>query len=197
MNELLEIIAAILGLIQGVLIMLNKRINWIFYCLQMVALVLFSYRQRLYGDICNNAVFFLVGIVAFVLWGKGKTRDVSVSTRKHVIIYSLLTIIAICAVCYWLSNTDDPLPFLDAITTVTSILATLLMAMRRIDCWIVWLINDLCYCAEYYLLSDQALYLFALNVIWTLMALGSYWKWWKISQAEECVKEITSQNYMR
>lgn len=184
MIEFLEIAATILGIIQGVLIMLNKRINWIFYCLQMVALVLFSYSQKLYGDVCNDTIFFLVGIVAFALWGRGKTRYVSVSTRKHVVVYSVLTIIATCGVCYRLSSTDDPLPFLDAITTVTSILATYLMTMRRIDCWIVWLINDLCYCIEYYLLPDHALYLLALNVIWALMAIGSFWKWLQIYQTD-------------
>lgn len=187
MTETLEITATLLGLIQGLLVMLNKRINWLFYCLQMIALVLFSYRHKLYGDVCNDTIFLFVGIMAYLLWGKGMTRHVTVSSLRVIVFYSVLTAFVTMCVYVWLKGTDDPLPLLDATTSVTCILATLLMAMRRIDCWIVWLINDLCYCAEYYLLPDQALYLFALNVIWTLMALVSYWKWWKILQAEECM----------
>ena len=45
---MIEIGATILGLIQGILVMLNKRSNWIFYVLQMLLLIIFSIYNKLY-----------------------------------------------------------------------------------------------------------------------------------------------------
>lgn len=42
MVNYLEIGATIFGLIQGVLVMLNKRSNWIAYSMQMILMILFS-----------------------------------------------------------------------------------------------------------------------------------------------------------
>lgn len=51
-----ELGATIFGLIQGILVMLNKRSNWIFYILQMLFMVVFSTIKYLYGDIVNNSI---------------------------------------------------------------------------------------------------------------------------------------------
>ena len=40
---MIEILAVIFGVVQSVLVMLNKRSNWIFYVLQMILLAVFSY----------------------------------------------------------------------------------------------------------------------------------------------------------
>ena len=84
-----------------------------------------------------------------------------------------------------LKNTDDPLPLLDSFTTVSSLIATYYMMNKKIDTWIIWLVNDIFYSIEYFILPNQALYLFALNVIWTFMAVGSYFNWKKLMMEGE------------
>ena len=83
-----------------------------------------------------------------------------------------------------LKNTDDPLPVLDSFTTVSSLVATYYMMKKKIDTWIIWFINDIFYAVEYFILPNQALYLFVLNVIWTFMAVGSYINWKNIMKGE-------------
>lgn len=176
-----EIGATILGLIQGVLVMLNKRSNWIFYILQMLFLIIFSKINNLYGDIVNNSVYLVMGIIGFILWNKSKdTNKITKASIKEKIIYILIILIGTTIVSYILKNTNDPLPVLDAFTTVSSFVATYYMMKKKIDTWIIWFINDIFYAIEYFILPDQALYLFALNVIWTFMAIGSYINWYKI-----------------
>ena len=70
---MLEAICTILGLIQGVLVAINKRSNWIFYLLQMAGLFIFSLINHLYGDMINDAVYFAIGIVGLIRWGQKKT----------------------------------------------------------------------------------------------------------------------------
>ncbi|MCM1053091.1 MAG: nicotinamide riboside transporter PnuC [Ruminococcus sp.] len=182
---LLEIGATILGLIQGVLVMLNKRSNWIFYVLQMAFLIVFSILNHLYGDVVNNAIYLVMGIIGFILWNKSNTSKITSASVKEKIIYTLIIILGTLGVAIVLANTDDPLPYLDAFTTVSSLVATYYMMKKKIDTWIIWFINDIFYAIEYFILPDQAIYLFALNVIWTVMAVGSYFNWKKLMKEEK------------
>ena len=74
---ILEIGATILGLIQGLLVMLNKRSNWIFYVLQMAFLIAFSVINHLYGDVVNNSIYFVMGIIGFIQ-GRQATLEITI-----------------------------------------------------------------------------------------------------------------------
>jgi len=176
-----EIGATILGMIQGVLVMLNKRSNWIFYILQMLFLIVFSIINHLYGDVVNNAIYLVMGVIGFILWNKESASNKITNAKiLEKIIYTTLIMIGTIGVGLILKNTDDPLPMLDAFTTVSSLVATYYMMKKKIDTWIIWFINDVFYAIEYFILPNQALYLFLLNVIWTVMAIMSYINWKKI-----------------
>ena len=180
-----EIGATVFGLIQGVLVMLNKRCNWIFYILQMIFLIIFSTLNHLYGDIANNSIYLVMGIVGFVLWNNNKdSNKITKASTKERIIYILLIALGTIILGIVLKNTDDPLPLLDSFTTISSLIATYYMIKKKIDTWIIWFINDIFYAVEYFILPDQALYLFALNIIWTFMAVGSYINWNKIMKGQ-------------
>ena len=71
-----EIGATIFGLIQGLLVMLNKRSNWIAYIIQMLLMVVFSFSMNLYGDLINNVIYVVLGIVGFIIWNKKDERDI-------------------------------------------------------------------------------------------------------------------------
>ena len=177
----LEIGATILGLIQGVLVMFNKRSNWIFYILQMAFLILFSSMNHLYGDVVNNSIYLVMGFVGIILWNSNSdTNKITATSKKEKLIYILLIIVGTLGVSAILKNTNDPLPMLDAFTTITSLIATYYMVKKKIDTWVIWFINDIFYAIEYFILPNQAFYLFLLNVVWTLMAVGSYSNWKKL-----------------
>lgn len=176
-----ELGATICGLVQGILVMLNRRSNWIFYILQMLFMVVFSIMNHLYGDVVNNSIYLVMGIVGFILWNRSKEgNNITKCSTKERIFYVLIIFFGTIIVSNILKGTDDPLPLLDAFTTISSLVATYFMMQKKIDTWIIWFINDIFYALEYFILPDQALYLFALNVIWTFMAIGSYINWNKI-----------------
>ena len=180
----LEIGATVFGLIQGVLVMFNKRSNWIAYSIQMLLLIFFSLAMNLYGDVVNNSIYLILGIIGFVLWNREDTKRITKCSTKERIIGICLIGFGTLFGCLLLSNTNDPLPLLDSFTTVSSLVATYYMMTKKIDTWIIWFINDIFYAIEYYILPDQAFYLFLLNIIWTFMAVGSYVSWNKIMKKE-------------
>lgn len=176
---MIEITATIFGLLQGMLVMLNKRCNWIFYVIQMALMIVFSAQNHLYGDVVNSSVYIVIGMIGWFLWGKDAGQKVTKASILETAVYLTVIIFGTIGVAKWLSGTDDPLPALDAFTTVSSFVATILMVRHKIDTWVIWFVNDIAYCVEYWLLPDQALYLLGLNVVWTGMAVGSFIIWFK------------------
>lgn len=183
MTNLLEIGATIAGLVQSVLVMFNKRSNWIAYIIQMLLMILFSLSMKLYGDVSNSVIYLVLGVIGFILWGKEEAK-VKTCSIKEKIIYCIVIALGTCGMFFILNSTDDPLPLLDAFTTVSSFVATYYMMIKRIDTWYIWFINDIFYAIEYFILPDQALYLFLLNVVWTFMAIKSIIEWKKIMNEE-------------
>lgn len=177
----IEILAVIAGLIQGVLVMFNKKSNWYFYLAQMLLLVIFSTINNLWGDVAMNTIFIAYGIYGLVSWSKeGDSNGVEVLTPAQTLRTIAATLFLWVISYVILTRTNDPLPLLDSITTAGGLVATYLMVKHKLETWIVWFIVDVLYVVQYWLLPDQALYLMGLNVVWTVMAVISYISWKKL-----------------
>lgn len=178
---MVEILSSIFGLIQGILIMLNKRSNWIFYTLQMIFLVLFSIEVHLWGDVIIDVLYAILGILGFILWGKGRPVDtISTYGWRERIIWVFTTIIAIFIFGSILYQTNNPLPFWDSTTSITSVVATWFMFRRKLEAWIAWFINDIFYIITYLMLQNLPIYFIGLYLIWTVLAIISFVNWKKI-----------------
>ena len=178
----LEIFCVVLGLLQGVLAYLDKRSNWIVYAVQMGCLVAFSARNCLWGDMVQNSVYLLICLYSyFLLWKEGcGFQKVGTVSWKRRIIWMAVTVAGTVLVGRILAGTSDPLPYVDAFTTVTTLVALILMSYHKIECWVVWFVNDLAYIYQYYALPDQAVYLMGLYLIWTGLAVFTFFNWLKI-----------------
>ena len=178
MTNTFEILATAFGLVQGVLAMLNKRVNWVVYVIQLVFLILFSYESHLYGDMWQSVVMIGICAYAFVTWGKPESKVTTLSSYHRIDLVGI-TAFAWVVVAMILQKTNDPLPGFDSFTTVTTFVALGLMAERKLEAWVVWFVNDVVYIVEYAMLPDQALYLLGLYVIWTAMAVLTFYTWHK------------------
>lgn len=181
-----EIGATVFGLLQGIFVLFNNRIHWFFYIVQMLCLILFSFASKLYADMGNAFFYLIVGIVGFVLWnpkcGKKMIRACSFEER---IGYTLFIVFGTIGLYFLLKQTDDYLPVIDAFTTISSFVATYFMVLRKIDTWVIWFVNNICYIIQYALLPQPAFYLLSLNVVWTVLAVLSYHEWHKIMKGKQ------------
>jgi len=179
---MIEIICAVLGIVQGVLAWLNKRSNWIVYAFMMLFLIIFSADNHLWADVVQNTIYCIICVYSyFFLWDKDSEYKEITKLTKEGIICTLIAIVGMTAlVGAILDVTNDPLPVIDAFTTVTTFAALVMMSYHKLECWIVWLVNDIAYILQYYMLPNQAWYLIILYIIWTGFAIGSYVNWNKI-----------------
>ncbi len=189
----LEIGATIFGLLQGILVLLNKRSNWIFYIAQIICLLSFSYLNKLYGDVLSNSIYFVFGIIGWFLWKNEDIALISACSSKERLVYSSIIVFGTIIMFILLSKTQDPLPLIDSFTSVSSFIATYYMVRKKLDTWIIWFVNDICYVVQYGLLENQAVYLMSLNIVWTAMAVASFLNWLKIMKGYKNEKNIFCQ----
>jgi nicotinamide mononucleotide transporter len=178
--QMLEICATVLGLLQGFFVLLNKRCNWLFYIAQIGCLICFSYLNRLYGDVLSNTIYLFMGIAGWILWKNSKQARITQCSSAERLIYVAVIAVGSAVLFAFLKQTQDPLPHIDAFSTVSSFVATYYMVRKKLDTWVIWFINDLCYIAQYAMLPAQAYYLMGLNIVWTVMAVISFFNWLKI-----------------
>lgn len=180
MITIIEIIAVALGIIQSVLVLLNKRSNWIFYILQMVFLAIFSYNVGLYGNVALNCIYVLFGVWGCVTWGRDNENS-TFFTRKELPMVGVLIIASTIITSLFVISLPGEFKAFDIATVTTSIVATILMVKHKVEAWVVWFINDILYIITYFQLQDQPIYLIAMYLFWTGMAIGSFFSWKKSS----------------
>ena len=189
---MLEIFSACCGLIQSILILLNRKENWIFYLLNIVTLTIFSLISKLYGDVVENTVYIIFGLLGLFTWYSaniskkifGKENKIRYTNIKEKIFYGLMLIVISVGMYFWLQMTDDPSPLLDALTTGMGFTATLMMAFKRVDAWFIWLIDDILMAYIYFSLPDKAVWLMTLNILWVFLAIGTWYTWHKESKKQ-------------
>ena len=128
-----EVLATVFGILQGLFVMLNKRCNWIFYVLQMASMIVFSYMSHLYGDVVNSSIYLVIGFIGFITWGREGGSKIERASSEEIGIWIAVLCFGSLFGSMLLAQTDDPLPRLDAFTTVSSFVATILMVRHKIE----------------------------------------------------------------
>ena len=104
--------------------------------------------EHFYAEIAINIYYFFTMIYGVYCWRRRlKNSTLQVQTRRlSRRIFPLLTmaIVVLSIFVGWLLNryTDDPQPYLDAMTTVPAIAAQILMVMAYREQWYLWLMVD-------------------------------------------------------
>lgn len=177
--QYVELIATVTGIIQGILIMLNKKSNWVFHLISNICLVVFSFYTKLYADGFETSLYVILSVWGLISWYKVKETHIDWCSNKERITY-IAMILGLWAIIYAaLLQTDDVSPLLDSFTTGSGLIATLMMANKRVESWIVWFVNDIVYVYLYFTLDTPALGLTVLNLLWVFMAVGSFITWSK------------------
>jgi nicotinamide mononucleotide transporter len=122
--------------------------NYLFGLINVVCLGYFYWRLAMYGMMAVNVIYFLpMQFIGFYMWAKRVQKpDVVIARwaiKKERIMYILLTIIGIFAVCAILYVFHGNLPLLDGIGTVGNVTAQILMNAALIDQWIFWILIDI------------------------------------------------------
>jgi nicotinamide mononucleotide transporter len=187
----LEIIAVVLGLANiGLLV---RRSIWNYpFGMAMVALYFIIFREaRLYGESWLQVFFFVVQGWGWWLWARagGLSRSVQVEWMGWQARAGSLVLVAASsigigwAMARW---TDAVLPYADATIAGASVVAQVLLAMRRVENWALWIAIDVLSVAVY---INRELYLTAgLYVAFLVLATAGLIAWAKVARSGEAIE---------
>jgi len=139
----------------------------------------------LYGDMGLQVIYVALGIHGWYEWLRGGMNHsvlyVSRMQLKEGIVLAGIGCMATWGLTKYLITIHDSAPFLDALTTVLSLIAQYLLNWKRLENWYVWIIADIIYVGLY---AYKHLYLtailYALFIIMCLSGLAA----WKRSQQQ-------------
>ena len=143
----LSLISGVFGVISVVLCSNRKVAFYLFGFVQLFTYVLLCIEQNLYGEIAENAFYFVTMLIGLSHWLDNYNEDkVSVETRKLNVAQKMWiaigTLFGTLIMFNILLLTDDTQPFMDAITTIPAFVAQILMILRYRDSWFYWFIID-------------------------------------------------------
>src|SRR5581483_4268310 len=142
-----EIIAAVLGVAN--IVLLVRRSIWNYpFGLAMVSLygVVF-FQARLYSDAALQVFFFVVQVYGWWVWYHAREAGglVRVETMSNTARIAWCAVIAAATAAegwYLAHYTSDAAPWMDANTTAMSVVAQYRLSIRKIENWVLWIVTD-------------------------------------------------------
>ncbi len=143
--------ASITGMLSVILVAKGKISNYYFGIINVVIYGFISYNSKYYGEAMLNILYFLpMQIIGFIMWRRNNVNtDESKEVRaermraKEIILWSVLSGIAVIVYGIILKKLNNTLPMADSFTTVLSVTAMILMVKRYLEQWIVWIMIDI------------------------------------------------------
>lgn len=180
---LMDLISSILGISCVVLAGRNSKYNfWVGY-LYTAALFLLFWNRSLYANLLLQPISLVINILGHYRWTHPRAEE---ATDKGALKVSALTwaqrIYCTGAVLLvaglWGFTLDklfpsDPHPYLDCAVTVLILMAQLLSALKKWDCWIAWLLVNITQLALHLSVGNILMALvsglYLVNGVWSLI----------------------------
>ena len=181
----LELFAVIMNVTS---VVYAKRNNILVYPTGLIGTGIFVYillNFSLLGDTIINAYFFSMSIYGWYFWSRKKDEvfinQVSTINRneiKYLFILAISSLIFIYFVYDYFDKWNNWTAYVDNITTAIFFVAMWLMARRKIESWIFWIIGDLITVPLYFY---KGLTISSIQyIIFLILAVLGYVSWKKI-----------------
>ena len=136
---------------------------------------------RLYGDMGLQFIYIALALHGWYqwLWGGANRTPLRVSRMpwREGVWLAIFGAGATAGMTVYLTAIHDSAPFLDALTTVLSLIAQYLLNRKRLENWLVWIVADIIYIGLY---AHKDLYLTAvLYAVFIGMCIAGIRSWMK------------------
>lgn len=181
----LELFAVIMNITS---VVYAKRNNILVYPTGLIGTGIFVYillNFSLLGDTIINAYFFSMSIYGWYFWSRKKdevfVNQVSTINRyeiKYLFILAISSLIFIYFVYDYFDKWNNWTAYVDNLTTAIFFIAMWLMAKRKVESWIFWIIGDLITVPLYFY---KGLTISSIQyIIFLILAVLGYISWKKI-----------------
>lgn len=179
-----ELLATIFSLIYVFFSVKEKRISWFFGFLCSALYIVVFFQSKFYADMSLQFYYLAVSVFGWITWKNIKNENIAqtlhISTlNKSQFFQYFISSVAIYVVYYLILKflTDSTIPIMDSIVGALSVIATWMLAKKKIENWLLWIVAD---ALALGLFIYKELYPTAvLFVFYTVMAAIGYFEWRK------------------
>lgn len=187
--QLLEMVAVVLA-IAYVLLAARKHIAcWACALVSTLIFTVLFYDVNLKLQVLLNVYYMAMAVYGFWQWNK--TPDNNFSASRLTLVQHLMTVSAIAVftvLCAEITGllTESRHLYVDAFVTVASVITTVMVAHKKIDNWLYWiLINSV---ASWLFWQVDLIFTSLLHVAYLFMAVYGYLQWRKSSSDDTAIQ---------
>lgn len=179
-----EITGAILSVVYLILSIREKAGLWIFGFISSAFYVFVFFETKFYADMSLQFYYLAVSVYGWINWHRKANESVTgtlpattIPRAQYPVYFTAIVVtylIYFVILKYW---TDSPVPVLDSLVGALSVVATWMLARKKIENWLLWIVADALAAG---LFAYKGLYpTVVLYVIYTSMAVVGYFEWKK------------------
>ncbi|WP_027880845.1 nicotinamide riboside transporter PnuC [Mesoflavibacter zeaxanthinifaciens] len=191
-DVVLEIIAVIFGFLS---VWYSKQNKILVFPTGMISTLIFVYlllKWELLGDMMINAYYFIMSVYGWYFWTKkvDQTHVTPISTttikeKQASIVIFIATLIFVFTVYKTFDKWTSWVAYVDALTTAIFFVGMWLMAKRKIENWIFWIIGDIISVPLYFYKGFTFTSLQYLG--FTVIAIYGYLAWKKLLNNNQAI----------
>jgi nicotinamide mononucleotide transporter len=181
----LELIAVFFGLCS---VWFAKKDNILVFPTGLISTAIFAYllwQWHLLGDSMINVYYFIMSIYGWYHWtrknGEVQEFPISIMTRKnkvHGVIIFALTLVFVVFVYLYFNKFTSWYSYFDTLLTAIFFVGMWLMAKRKIENWIFWILGDVLSVPLYF--AKGYTFTSIQYIVFTIIAIYGYLEWRKI-----------------
>jgi nicotinamide mononucleotide transporter len=185
----LELTAVVFGIIS---VLFARKNNILVYPTGLVSTLIYVYillEWKLFGDFIINIYYSVMSILGWYLWTRKKNGatefPISVMNRKDYLISSIIftgTLLFVALVYYFFDKFTHWTAYVDTLTTAMFFVGMWLMAKRKIENWLLWIVADIISVPLYFYkgLTFSSIQF----LLFTIIAILGYIEWRKFLQKQ-------------
>ncbi len=182
---ILEFLAFWFGIIS---VVFAKKQNILVYPTGIICTIItmyLMYKVSLLGHILVNLLYTIISFFGWWNWSRRENNDLVVKVSKFtsndltksLLIFFFIVFVAYFAHDFFATNFEGQIKELDILTSGIFVTAMWLMANKKLENWILWIIGNVITIPLY--LSSDKIILSIQYVIFTILAIQAYIEWKK------------------
>ena len=195
----LELIATIAGLIAVWLSAREHIWNWPIGLVNVVFSYVLFFKTGFYSDALLQIYFFITGVYGWWLWSARDTQTAEsrvkigfLTTKQQI--YTGFFIVIMAIIFGYLTNhlhgwypsvfpVQAAFPYADSLVMMMSVVGNLLLTVKKIEAWILWVIVDII--APFLYFQKGILLITFEYVIFLILSIFALWNWLSIYKKQQ------------
>lgn len=180
----LGMVSAVTNIMCVLLVAKGKISNYWYGLIGVVTYAYISYTSGLYGDTMLNSLYYLpMQFIGYYMWSKNMgDKEIIIkklSLRKRIVGF-ILSIIVIALYGTFLHSLGGNVPYVDATSTVLSIIAMVLLSFGYAEQWALWIVVNIVSISMWVSVAMIGQGSVSMLIMWIIFLLNScfgYYKW--------------------